>query len=121
MNTLAHRRLWLAVGYALAFLLAALSLAPVSQLPELDYNDKLGHLLAYGGLMAWFGQLYPDRRGPAVALFAFGAVLEGLQGWSGYRDMSGLDQVANSVGISLGWLASRTFPNWLAGLDRMPS
>mgnify|MGYP001126133134 CR=1 FL=1 len=119
MNTLAHRPLWLVVGYALALLIAVLSLAPTSQLPEVDYNDKLGHLLAYGGLMAWFGQLYRRRLGPALALFGFGAGLEVLQGASGYRDMSGLDLVANATGIGLGWLATLIFPNWLAGLERV--
>ncbi|MDD3530686.1 MAG: VanZ family protein [Gallionellaceae bacterium] len=121
MNTLNRRRLWLAIGWALVALVVVLSLLPVSQLPDAGLDDKVGHLLAYFALMAWFGQIHGARPAPVLALLALGAGLEVAQGLSGYRDMSGLDMVANASGITLGWLLTRLAPGLLARLDaRLP-
>jgi VanZ family protein len=91
---------------------------PTSQLPEVSYNDKFGHALAYFAMMAWFGQIYGARRHLVLALLAMGGAIELLQGWSGYRDMSGLDMLANTAGVAAGWLLSRVAPGLLAMLDR---
>lgn len=117
MNTLSRRPLWLAIGWSLVVLVSLLSLAPTERLPEVGYNDKLGHLLAYFSLMAWFGQIHGARLKPVLALLAMGATLELLQGLSGYRDMSGLDLLANAAGIAAGWLCCRLAPDLLARLD----
>jgi VanZ family protein len=121
MNTLVHRRLWLAIGWGLVALVCVLSLVPPPQLPGPEYNDKVGHILAYFSLMAWFGQLYPARIKPVLALLAMGAGLEVLQGMTGYRDMSGLDMLANASGVALGWLSARLVPGLLLLLEaRLP-
>lgn len=121
MNTLSRRPLWLAIGWSLVLLVTVLSLMPTTRLPEVSYNDKLGHLLAYFTLMAWFGQIHGARMKPVLALLAMGALIELLQGWSGYRDMSGLDMLANAAGVATGWLFSRLAPDLLAKLDtRLP-
>ena len=117
MNTLSRRPLWLAIGWSLVLVVTVLSLMPVQQLPEVSYNDKIGHLLAYFSMMAWFGQIHERRPTPVFALLAMGALLEVLQGWSGYRDMSGLDMLANAAGVALGWLFSRRHPGLLAKLE----
>lgn len=117
MNTLNRRRLWLAIGWGLVALVIVLSLLPASRLPDAGLNDKLGHLLAYFALMAWFGQIHGARPAPVLALLGLGAGLEVAQGLSGYRDMSGLDMLANTGGIALGWLLTRLAPGLLARLD----
>lgn len=121
MNTLVHRTLWLAVGWGLVALVCALSLLPPPRLPDVQHNDKFSHVLAYFTLMAWFGQIYLARLRPFLALLAMGAGLEILQGMTGYRDMSGYDMLANTVGVALGWLAARLRPDLLVRLEaRLP-
>ncbi len=117
MNTLTYRPLWLAIGWSLVLTISMLSLAPTSRLPDVEYNDKVGHLLAYFSLMAWFGQIYSRRLWTALGLLALGGALEILQGLSGYRDMSGFDLLANSTGLICGWLFSLAFPDLLAKLE----
>jgi len=83
-----------------------------------DNGDKLGHLLAYFSLMAWWGQLDP-RRGRLLGLFLLlGLLLECLQGLIPERQPSSLDMLANAAGAGLGWLATRAWPDWLARLGR---
>lgn len=118
MNTLTHRRLWLAVGWGLVILVTVLSLLPTPKLPTQGFNDKINHLLAYFTLAAWFGQIHGARLKPVLALLALGAGLEVLQGLTGYREMSALDMVANGIGVGLGWLLARALPGLLAALDR---
>ncbi|MFA5081707.1 MAG: hypothetical protein WC474_04075 [Hydrogenophilaceae bacterium] len=121
MNTLSYQRLWLAIGWGLVLLVIALSLMPAPQLPQVGFNDKLGHILAYFTLMAWFGQIYCKRLTPLLALLTLGATLEVLQGMTGYREMSGLDMLANTAGVTFGWLFSRLVPGLLAAADaRLP-
>jgi VanZ family protein len=121
MNPLARRPLWLTIGWTFVLLVVVSSLLPPTGLPDVEYNDKLGHFLAYFSLMAWFGQLFPHYWKPALVLLGLGALLEVLQGLSGYRDMSGLDMVANAAGIGFGWLFSRKFPDLLYRLEeRLP-
>jgi len=117
MNTLPRRPLWLAIGWSLVLLVTVLSLIPVQELPDVSYNDKVSHLLAYFSLMAWFGQIYGARLKPTLILIAMGGLIEVLQGWSGYRDMSALDMLANSAGVALGWVFCRLAPGLLARLD----
>lgn len=110
MNTLSRRTFWLAIGWCLVLMVAILSLSPTERLPEVEYNDKIVHLLAYFVLMAWFGRIYGPRPRPVLALLAMGGLIELLQGWTGYRDMSGLDMLANAAGVAAGALFTRMFP-----------
>jgi glycopeptide antibiotics resistance protein len=87
--------------------------------PTLDFeqSDKLGHFLAYGGLMFWFCQLYPrirTRAYYAAGFIALGIGMEFLQGMTDYRTFEVFDMVANTVGVSLGWAAALVLPvAWL--------
>ena len=56
--------------------------------------------------MLWFGWLYPRRVHWRVALLFLlqGALLELLQGLSGYRYADGYDMLANSLGVAGGWI-----------------
>src|SRR5688500_6650807 len=87
-----------------------LSLTPSPPTLEVESGDKLGHLAAYGVLMFWFCFLYPRSRTRVLcglAFIAMGVGLEVIQGMTGYRSYDGLDMVANSAGVLLGWLARR--------------
>ncbi len=91
-----------------------LSLAPLTTSIPVEQGDKLGHLLAYGGLMLWFSQLYgeqPMRRTLAIALVALGIGLEIAQSFTPYRTFEIADMIANASGVGIGWLLAppRTF------------
>ncbi|MGQ0651964.1 MAG: VanZ family protein [Betaproteobacteria bacterium] len=98
------RPFWIAGGWAILAGIVYLSLTPSPPSPDFESSDKLGHLLAYGVLMAWFALLYPARK-PflAAAFIALGIALELAQGALGYRSLELADMVANSLGIALGW------------------
>jgi VanZ family protein len=116
-----HRRLWLALGWALVLGVIVLSVIPAPiQVPVVE-GDKLGHLLAYGTLMVWFSNLY-DESNPriilAIGLVAMGIILEFVQRWSGYRTFEIADMAANAIGVLAGWaLSPPRMPNFLRGIE----
>ena len=88
-----------------------LSLSNIS-LPQLssDFGDKINHLLAYGVLMGWFGQLLAGWRKQvlcALALIALGISMEFLQGMTPYRFFDWQDAIANCLGVGFGLTALR--------------
>jgi VanZ family protein len=110
------RRLFVAVGWALVGVILWLSLTP--QPPQVDFeqSDKVGHFIAYGGLMFWFCQLYPAARtrlAYAAGFIAMGIVIEFLQRATGYRSFEVMDMVADAIGVALGWGAALALPNFL--------
>ena len=74
---------------------------------NVQLNDKVGHFMGYGVLslnaFLVFG-FKPIRKGILLVfgLLGMGAILEGLQGFVPGREVSGLDIVANSIGIAIG-------------------
>ena len=95
-----------------------LSLTPAPPKVDFEQSDKLGHFLAYGGLMFWFAQLYRGRRGRlgyAAAFVAMGVGLELIQGQLGYRTYEVFDMYANTLGVLLGWAAALLLPRALPG------
>ena len=122
-NRLQFFPLWLSLGWLLVATIFYLSLnsnplVPKSHLPF----DKVEHLLAYATVMGWFSQLYPERRQIgllALALIGMGAFIEVLQGLIGQRNEDIFDVVANSLGVLIGWLLTRTWMgNVVSVLDR---
>jgi len=81
------QRLWWALGALLVAAVWVLSLAPRVPSIEVQNGDKIGHFLAYSAQVLWFGWLLSRRRLWAVLLVfvAQGALLEGLQGLTSYR------------------------------------
>ncbi|WP_428410471.1 VanZ family protein [Hyphococcus sp.] len=69
-------------------------------------TDKVAHFLAYAalGAMAVWAHLtvFSKRRGTALALAAYGVLLEGLQGLGGVRSPELADAVANGLGALSG-------------------
>jgi len=113
---LSHTKLWRLIGFTLLFSIVYLSLTstPVA-MPNFKLADKLGHLLAYGLLMFWFGQLYPSWSRQVRWFIGFclmGVILEVLQGLGGDRYFEYADMLANATGAALGWWLTR---GWFAG------
>jgi len=103
------RAFLVAIGWALVGLILWLSLTP--QPPQIDFeqSDKVGHFLAYGGLMFWFCQMYHRSRtrlAYAAGFIAMGIAIEFLQRATGYRSFEVYDMVADALGVALGWAAA---------------
>lgn len=111
------RHYWLALGWLLVAAVCWLSLTPNSVDTGVDQGDKVGHVLAYLGLMASWGQLDSRRNRLVLIFLLLGAVLEMLQGLTPTRQPSILDMIANASGVLLGWLATRAWPDWLKHLE----
>ena len=107
MKPLKFAALWLALGWGYAATIIYLSLTSLPHSGvEIPFLDKWAHLLAYGGLMGWFMQIYdqPKPRWIHLGLFlVMGAGLEVLQGLGGIRTAEWADMIANTGGIALGW------------------
>jgi VanZ family protein len=107
------RPVWLAVGWAMVAVIVWLSLTPSPPKVDFEQSDKVGHFLAYGGVMFWFAQLYAEpkaRLGYAAGFVAMGVALEFIQGWTGYRSFELLDMLADGIGVALGWAAALVLP-----------
>jgi VanZ family protein len=87
--------------------------------PQVDFreSDKVGHLLAYGVLMFWFGQLYArqTRFLYGAGFVVMGIGLEIAQSALGYRTFDLADIAANTLGVLAGWGAARVLPRALPG------
>jgi len=118
-----YRRLWLSLGWALVSGVIWLSLTPAPVQVPVAEGDKLGHLLAYGTLMAWFANAYVRsiaRVNLACALVFMGIALEFVQGWSGFRTFDIADMAANACGVLAGWaLAPPRTPNFLRRIEAL--
>ncbi|MGV6827731.1 MAG: VanZ family protein [bacterium] len=94
-------RLMLGVAVLLTTILA---ITPQPEMIVEDFNDKLGHIIAFVLLAfltdgAWPGkQLYWQK---GLGLFGYGVLLECLQYFVPTRFFSLLDMVANGTGIML--------------------
>lgn len=101
---------WLLIGWVGVGLIVYLSLTSTPIRTTLAYGDKLGHLIAYALLMAWFVQIYQKRAWlmlHAVLLVLMGASLEFLQEMHG-RYFEYADMAANAIGVLLGSLVVMT-------------
>ncbi|MFM9971199.1 MAG: VanZ family protein [Burkholderiales bacterium] len=114
--------LWRVIGFAMIATVLTLSLIPIEA--DLGKNsDKLGHFLAYGSLMFWFGMLYidlPARLRIAIGFCAMGIGIEFLQGMTSYRSFEMADMLANSVGVAIGWgIACTPLKSSLATFEKL--
>lgn len=95
----------------LAVLYLSLTPAPPEINIEFEYIDKVEHFLAYFILMFWFAQLYKTSRVRLFYVFFFvsmGVILEILQGLGGIRFFEYSDMLANTSGVVLAWLITKT-------------
>ena len=118
-QTLHFRKTWRAIGWALVVTVVVLSLLPIPG--PVPGGDKLQHALVYFAMTAWFCNLAVPGLyvGIGLRLLLLGAVLEVLQGFTGYRSSEWLDLLADATGISLAILACRgRLGGVLVDLDR---
>lgn len=99
------------LAIVVAAIVAFTSLAPASDLTTMTVpNDKVRHFIAYAILGVLFAEAFRNRSWVliALALAAYGGVLEILQGIMPVgREASWLDQIANITGAFAGVLALR--------------
>lgn len=103
--SLKQARIWMCVGIGGLGLLFYLSFADLS-VPQVSeaFGDKVNHLLAYGCLMGWFGQIFQsvkERLVVAFALICLGFIIELVQGQLVHRWFDLLDAAANTLGVAL--------------------
>jgi VanZ family protein len=110
-------RVWWGLGIFLVALAAVVCLIPGQELPTLELNDKLSHIVGHGALALYFAGLIP-RRGwwkIFVFLLLFGTAIEFAQYYMHMgREGDPRDVLANSCGAALGLLLARL------GLSRWP-
>lgn len=113
----ALRTLWLVVAWLGVAAVVFYSLKPHPPQLGIENGDKVQHFAAYAGLMLWWVQLadaLPQRLRTAAGLVLLGVAMEVAQGFTGYREASVLDALANTAGVLAGWLlAPPRLPNFL--------
>jgi VanZ family protein len=114
---LACPRLWWFIGLGLAAAIATTCLLPASDLPVIGLSDKLKHGMSYALLAFWFASITTRRALStlAVALLAFGGLIELLQEWMQLgRHAEWADLAANAVGTAGGMaLAATPLARWV--------
>ena len=111
------RIVWAIMGWGMVLLVIYLSLTPRPPPLGLQLWDKASHTLTYLALTYWFAQLHERRLVVVLGVLALGGGLEIAQGYTGYRQASGLDMLANGIGVSAGWLIARGLPNPLKWIE----
>jgi hypothetical protein len=105
-----YRKAWVAIGLAFVALVVYLSLTH-NPVPTPDVGFKLGHVAAYAWLMFWFSQIHRGTRARValgLAFTAMGAVLEYVQGTTGYRTFAYSDMRDNAAGVVAGLVVALT-------------
>lgn len=114
-------RLWLALGFvACAVVFYGCLMHNPPQGPDIRDFDKVEHFTAYVILGVWFaGLLAPRYIAVFIGLACFGAFIEVVQYYSGYRDGDPYDWLADCLGLIVGIaLAHYGAMHWLRYIDR---
>ncbi|WP_051560212.1 VanZ family protein [Marinobacterium jannaschii] len=88
--------------------ITVLSLLPIAGLPEkTGFTDKQSHFIAWGSAALVGFTLFPRAGWRILLLLLFwGVAIEYAQQLIPKRQFSGLDVIANTLGIVLGWGAA---------------
>lgn len=111
MSPLAHRRVWLLLGWGMVVSVVVLSLVPLGDIDLGGGRDKFAHGIAYSSLSFWFAMLFQGRirqLSIALAFAAMGVGIEFLQGLTDYRTFEVADMAANGTGAAIGWALAQT-------------
>ncbi len=121
MPELRYRRFWMLCGVGIMLVVTVLCLLPSSKLPDVNVSDKIEHIVTFVLLTFWFGSIVVRRDyfWLALALLAFGALIEVAQGLMGVgRQADLLDLRADAIGIALGLiLAATPIGRWAIWLE----
>ena len=104
-------RLWKGIGILFIFAAFILSLGPDVVTPSgIPHIDKVIHASSYAGLTFWFLLVYPRRLywRIAVGFVVMGAMIEVLQYFVPYHKAEVNDAIANTIGVTTGWLLTLT-------------
>ena len=110
------RPVYLAMGWGLVAVIIWASVTHNPPQISVEHGDKVGHLLAYAGVMFWFSRLYLHTRtrlAYAAGFIALGIALEFVQRALGYRSFELLDMVADALGVLGGWAIAASLPRFL--------
>ena len=101
-----------ALLFAYICILSYLCLSPVSSEGlMLNHADKLAHTVSYFALAMLCLLLHEEQRlqmRSLTAVFFYGIVIECAQGLTGYRQFSVLDQLSNTIGITMAFAFYRS-------------
>ena len=117
MQSLIQRSLRLAYHFA-CLLVAVLSLAPGTALPDVPISDKAEHILAYAALGLLGGLAERSMRRTILELAALGLAIELLQAFSPGRSPDGFDLLADSVGACGGCILAVSYRSAIKLADR---
>ncbi len=114
----------LLVMVSLVIVLVGITYLSLSPQPKvMASNDKVGHFIAYGTLMLHLGLLYTGNRkrllNAAVFAFIYGGLMEFGQWFVPGRSVSGLDLLANTGGVVIGFVLTLLFGKSVQKLLRM--
>ena len=117
-------KFWWGLGVVLVVAALVVCLMPMPELPKaFDLNDKVWHILGHTALATYFTGLVERRNWWKIFLFllVFGISVEFAQhqmhwGRQGdWRDAIG-NAVGDLLGLALGWIGLRHWPQWIAWL-----
>ena len=119
MNGLRYVRFWYLLGVALTLVVIVSSLVPPRDLPPTGMNDKVEHIVAYGGLALCFGGLIAPRRylRLGLLLLALGGGMEIAQALMGLGRMADwhdfyADAFGTALGLALCLAGLRQWAHW---------
>jgi VanZ family protein len=96
------------VSFILVFIgIAILSLLPPKSIEKIGEHDKINHFIAYAVLSLNFGLVVKNLKTYLFCLpllIGYGLLLEYFQGFVPGRQPSWLDVLANSIGVSIGFI-----------------
>jgi VanZ family protein len=113
---------WRRLLLMLVVIVAWLSFAPASGQQTFDHADKLAHAAAFFALgaaaaLSWSHSRRVTQRA-ALALLAYGALIEAVQSMLPSRSADGLDFLADAAGVALGlWVVHALRVRWPPGRD----
>jgi VanZ family protein len=108
-----YRSAWLALGWAMALVVALGSLWPGMPEAASGVSDKLLHFMAYAGLAFLFAGTVERRHWAwvIIGLLLFGGSIELAQEYlTATRGGEWLDMAANAAGVAAGICAAAVFP-----------